>query len=388
VQNLREATRILTIWYLPQHHLNMSYQLYVFGSNGEGQLGLPPAEIVNTPTLVPNPSPKGYTLPLDDLKTIRGGDNHTVLFTKGGAVYGAGDNRKKQLKVDPRDFRLDGFQLMHLGNTFGSRVKGSQLVGLGDTFVAATCESSAYIKSNWMSQESYSRAVGAGNWGELGPGPGAYQCEDTLPGVVVDFAAGVWHYIAIMLDGSVYGWGKARLGQLGDGLSGKVTTATKIENIPFKPRKVVCAKDFTYLVGDSSTGEHTLLGKDKFNIISNMPDHVKGWKDIGATWHAVFVLFDDGILTAWGKENMWQLLPPNVPLLEKIAVGSDHILALTKDGKLISWGWGKHGNCGDLSKIKREVKNDMVSGSWNEIDIPGEIEFIGAGYCTSFVTTK
>jgi protein ATS1 len=191
-----------------------------------------------------------------------------------------------------------------------------------------------------------------------------------------------------MHDSSVYGWGKARLGQLGSALSGKVTTPTKIEGVPFRPTKVVCGKDFTYLVGDSREGKHHLLGKDKFNIISNMPDHVKKWKDIGATWHAIFVLFQDGTLTAWGKDNMWELLPPNLPLLDKIAVGSDHVLAVTREGKLISWGWGKHGNCGDLSNIMVEIKNDMVSGFWNEISLPGEIEMIGAGYCTSFVVTR
>jgi protein ATS1 len=350
----------------------MAHQLYVFGSNGEGQLGIPPAEIVKTPTLAPTPSPHGYTLPLDDLKAIRGGDNHTLLSTKGGTVYGAGDNRRKQLKFDFYDSRLDGFQLVDLRNQF----------------TAATCESSAYIKPSWNLQESYVSVVGSGNWGELGPDLIAHQYETTVPGVVIDFAAGVWHYIALMRDGSVYGWGKARLGQLGDRLSGRVTAPTRIKDIPFRPKKVICGKEFTYLIGDTSTGEHTLLGKEKFNIISNMPDHVKGWKDIGATWHAIFVLFVDGTLAAWGKENMWQLIPPGLPLLDKIAVGSDHILALTKDGKLISWGWGKHGNCGDLTNIKHKVKNDMLSGFWNEIDIPGEIDFIEAGYCTSFVVTK
>jgi protein ATS1 len=350
----------------------MSHCLYVFGSNGEAQLGIPATEIVNTPILVPNPSSSGYTIGFDDLEAIRGGDNHTLLFTNGGIVYGAGDNHKQQLKPNYHEPRLDGFQL----------------VDLGDTFTAATCESSAYIKPSCNAHESYGNIVGSGNWGELGPESDTHQYRTTLPGVVVDFAAGVWHYVAIMLDGSVYGWGKARLGQLGDRLSGKVTAPTRIEDLPFRPRKVICGKDFTYLVGDPVTGEHTLLGKDKFNIISNMPKHVKGWKDVGTTWHAIFVLFKDGALTAWGKENMWKLLPPNLPLLNKIAVGSDHILAVTKDGKLISWGWGKHGNCGDLSKIEHEVKSDMVSGFWNEIDISGEIDFIGAGYCTSFVVTK
>ncbi|EUC47153.1 hypothetical protein COCMIDRAFT_24921 [Bipolaris oryzae ATCC 44560] len=348
----------------------MLYQMYAFGSNGEGQLGLPAAEIIEVPTKV------SCTLPLADISAVRGGDNHTLFLCKDGVVYGVGDNHKGQLGTLGNEPRIPVF------------IKGYENASL----IAATCESSAYITRS-SSGESYIHTEGTGQWGELGReeqvGPKtSTRITTPLPGAIVDFAAGVWHYVVILDDGSVYGWGKARLGQLGDSLTGKVTTPTKINDIPFKPTKVVCGKDFTYLVGEPSSGKHVLLGKDKFNIISNMPEHIKHWKDIGATWHAIFVLFNDGTLTAWGKENMWKLLPPNLPLLDKIAVGSDHVVAVTRDGKLISWGWGKHGNCGNLKNLKQEIKNDMISGFWNEIEVSGEIETIGTGFCTSFVITK
>ena len=349
---------------------SMSYELYVFGSNSEGQLGIPAADIVNRPTRVSN------TPSLDNILAIRGGDNHTLFLSMDGSVYGVGDNRRGQLGSFGGEPQIQNFTKAH-----------DQVL-----FAAATCESSAYILKRTEELQAHILTEGSGRWGELGREEqvdcGPLADVTSLSGTVINFDAGIWHYVAILDGGSVYGWGKARLGQLGDKLSGKVTTPVKIENIPFKPRKVACGADFTYLVGDPSTGEHKLLGKDKFNILSNMPVNIKGWKDVGAMWHAVFVLFEDGTLTAWGKENMWKLLPPNLPLLDKIAVGSDHILAVTRDGKLISWGWGKHGNCGDLSTIQHEVKNDMVSGFWNEINLPGEIEMVGAGFCTSFVVTK
>jgi len=347
---------------------NSSLQLYAFGSNGEGQLGTPAAEIVNTPTRVLHFKTDVCLLPLDELKYIRGGDNHTLFLTKRGVIYGIGDNRKGQLRREKSQLRIESFHIL----------------ALNQSFAAATCESSAYVELVSNLPYSEVKIQGSNSWGELGSRDNGFE----LPGCTVDFTAGVWHYVAIMQDGSVYGWGKARLGQLGDALTDKVTNPTEIEGIPFMPKKAVCGKDFTYLVSDPAEGKHLILGKDKFNIISNMPEHVKNWKDIGATWHAIFVLFDDGTLTAWGKENMWKLLPPNLPPLDKIAVGSDHILAVTKEGKLISWGWGKHGNCGDLSNIGVEMKNDMVSGFWNEINILGEIQTIGAGYCTSFVVAK
>lgn len=348
----------------------MPNKMFVFGSNGEGQLGIPAAEIVDVPTEVSS------TLPLEDITAVRGGDNHTLFLCKDGAIYGVGDNRKGQLGS--------------LGNE--PRIQAFQRVYENASFIAASCESSAYV-TKCESGQDYIYTEGTGQWGELGceeqTGPVAStRISTSFPGTLVDFAAGVWHYVAILDNGSVYGWGKARLGQLGNNLTGKVTAPTKIEDVPFKPVKAVCGKEFTYIVGDPSRGEHILLGKDKFNIISNMPGNIQGWKDIGATWHAIFVLFDDGTLTAWGKENMWKLLPPNLPRLDKVAVGSDHVLAVTVDGKLISWGWGKHGNCGDLTNIKDNIKNDMISGFWNEIAIPGEVEMIGAGFCTSFAITN
>jgi protein ATS1 len=354
----------------------MHRHLCVFGSNGEGQLGLPAAEIVDTPTLSPN------NLPLLRLRSITGGDNHTLVTTDDGAVYGVGDNRKAQLVPESEQtVRVDAFTKLNSGVAF----------------VAATCESSAYTTFE-SSIQTKVHIQGSGQWGELGHGDDVTNLTDLdgnpsspfvlIPGTVIDFAAGVWHYVAVLEDGSVYGWGKARLGQLGEKLSGKVSTPTKIGGINFKTTRVVCGKDFTYLVGDPSTGEHIVLGKDKFNIVSGMPQHIKGWKDIGATWHAVFILFDDGKLIAWGRSAMWELIPPGLPLIDKIAVGSEHVLAITREGKLISWGWGKHGNCGNLAALGERVKNDMVSGFWNEIELPGKVDFIGAGFCTSFAVVQ
>ncbi|KAF2872172.1 regulator of chromosome condensation 1/beta-lactamase-inhibitor protein II [Massariosphaeria phaeospora] len=374
----------------------MPHQLYAFGSNGEAQLGIPAKDIVSTPNLV-------LTEPFQEsIRSIHGGDNHTLILTESGTVWGVGDNRKSQLGI-PRAGQTRAGRFEELYN--------------GISFCAAACESTAYICNPGTEfNETASPIIfteGFSRWGELGrfdvtstSGLTGFQhksdtriCDQfkhvgtlntKLPHPVVDFTAGGWHYAAVLANGEVWGWGKARHEQLGATVPQctSITSPIRIEGIPFPAKKVVCGKEFTYIASASSTGEHVLLGKDKFNIKSHMPAHIRGWKDIGATWHAVFVLFDDGRLAAWGKENMWKLIPPNLPSIEKIAVGSDHVLAVTKEGGLISWGWGKHGNCGDVSQLEPRPVNDMVSGFWNEIDIPGEIQMIGAGFCTSFVLSS
>jgi protein ATS1 len=358
----------------------MQIQLYVFGSNGEGQLGIPAQDIISTPIIAKSWPSK------EAVRNICSGDNHTLFLTDAAAVWGAGDNRKGQL-----------------GPSISTRTEFKKLQD-GVSFCAATCESSAYIINSELQNSTARNTLtieGTSRWGEVGIGPtttdrttlNGHTIQQQLSCQVSDLAAGAWHYVAILNDGRVFGWGKSRLGQLGLGLSSKqrVITPTQIEeDKAIMPIKVVCGKDFTYLVGHPSCGHHTLLGQDKFGLRSSMPSHIKNWKDIGATWHAIFVLFQDGTLTAWGKDNMWNLVPEGLPKIEKIAVGSEHILALTEDEKLISWGWGKHGNCGDLTMLEKEgkVNNDMVSSCWNEIPIPGKIQTIGAGFCTSFVLTS
>ena len=357
----------------------MVHQLWGFGSNGEGQLGegIPVADIVGKPTLLPNQSF------FQRVEQVKSGDNHTLFLIDDGSVYGAGDNRVAQLSTE---------------SDAPPQIKKFEKLEDHVTLCAASSTTSAFITYRAESGCAVF-TQGHGRWGELGRGdmmdsttsddPTTVPWMDAyLSGEPVDFAAGVWHYVAVMASGAVYGWGKARLGQLGAQLHDKVTQPSKIESLPFRPVRVVCGKDFTYLVGDPSTGEHKVLGRDKFNIVSDMPSHVKGYKDIGASWHAIFVLFDDGRLAAWGKENQWNLLPPNLPLLDRIAVGTDHILAVTTEGRLISWGWAKHGNCGDVSSLQQNIKHDMISGFWNEVEIPGKITKIAAGYCTSFVITQ
>lgn len=354
---------------------SLERQLFVFGSNGECQLGVPAADIVDTPTRVMNP-PK-----LEGMRNIQGGDNHTIILTDQKDVYCAGDNRKGQVMPYKREDE--------------PRIETLRWQGRGPSSIAATCESSAFVTAGPGNIQSHVSTQGHGHWGELGLGELVkhigYNPENSvnyLPSKAIDLAAGVWHYVAVLEDGSVYGWGKARQGQLGKTQESKINCPTELEGISFNSVRVTCGKEFTYLAGDPTTGEHIVLGNDKFNIVSGMPPDIVGWKDIGATWHAIFVLFEDGKLAAWGRNTMWKLIPPDLPPIQKIAIGSEHVLAVTKEGKLISWGWGKHGNCGNLSNMQDKVRNDMVSGFWNEIDLPGEVEFVGAGYCTSFVITK
>ena len=138
-------------------------------------------------------------------------------------------------------------------------------------------------------------------------------------------------------------------------------------------------------MGGPSTGQHITFGSDKWGIKSRAPREIRNWKDIGASWGSLFVLDDSGLVTSWGRNDRGQLAPPRLPTIRQLAVGSEHVLVLSKEGHVLVWGWGEHGNCGSDTDDQGNVSN----GGWNVFPIlspeSSEKELgIGAGCATSF----
>lgn len=91
--------------------------------------------------------------------------------------------------------------------------------------------------------------------------------------------------------------------------------------------------------------------------------------------------------TVQGRSDHGQLPPRGLPNIEQLAAGSEHVVALTKAGEVISWGWGEHGNCGGNID-----ENGDVKGRWNVIpthhlDESMKVLGVGAGCATSFFWT-
>jgi len=183
----------------------------------------------------------------------------------------------------------------------------------------------------------------------------------------------------VLFNGDVYGWGSGRKGQLGQPAKDS-WLPRKIEGIPFEAHRVVCGRDFTYVVGAPLSGNHMIIGSDKWSVLSNAPESLPPWKEIGASWGSIFVLLQTGELLSWGRNDHGQLCPPDLPRIEQIAVGSEHVVALTEGGKVITWGWGEHGNCGMPTDKEGDVKNH-----WNELKVPGKVVILGAGCATTFI---
>ncbi|KAF2016298.1 RCC1/BLIP-II [Aaosphaeria arxii CBS 175.79] len=381
--------------------------LFVFGANDEGQLGTGCKE---EKVFIPTRAIRGASF---WSMSIVGGSKHTLLQDEHGNVFVAGQNTDRQLgyfNSSPPNSKVAAIEDPAQTSLCEFTLKRNDVA-----FCAATWDSSAYVLQG-SATEALNEVIhteGKGLDGELGRGACISTAEirtvrssagsyldplDPLPDQVRSFAAGHSHYVAVLKNGQVWGWGKANKSQLGDlqeSSTKKISEPRQLPDIGFEAVKIVCGKEFTYIVADPADGRHLILGQDKGGLKSNMPASIQNWKDIGATWNAIYVLYQDGTLQAWGKEFLYQLVPPGLPPLDQIAIGSEHVLALTRasdtsPSKLISWGWGEHGNCGDVSTMDPPpaMPRCCVTGRWNEIDIPGSILSIGAAQATSFVLTE
>ncbi|MCJ1281329.1 hypothetical protein MMC26_000648 [Xylographa opegraphella] len=354
--------------------------LYAFGSNGSGQLGIDSKDDTAIATRC-----KVVSRLLDrsgiPVKVVAGG-NHTLVLYSTGQVYMSGF--PVALAEHPGDHNhIDRmkFQVAELNCSDNVEIK----------LCSATWEVSTLITA-----DDHIFTFGLGSKGELGHGTRSIMNENLCPPIdrtfipegasIIDLASGLQHTVIVLSNGEVYGWGNGRKGQLGEPAE-IVSEPRKFDAVNFKVMRAVCGREFTYLVGDQGQGQHAVLGSDKFGVRSHAPGSVSGWKDIGASWGTIFVLHQSGNLISWGRNDHGQLAPRNLPYIAKMAVGSEHVLALTAEGKVLAWGWGEHGNCGpDVDK------DGDVKSPWSEIKTPDgdgrqAIIGIGAGCATSWLWT-
>jgi alpha-tubulin suppressor-like RCC1 family protein/type II secretory pathway pseudopilin PulG len=146
--------------------------------------------------------------------------------------------------------------------------------------------------------------------------------------VPVDVAAGMYHTVVLMDDGTVKAWGDNYEGQLGDGTTQYRTNPETVEGLTD--------------VKQISAGQvHTVA------------------------------LLNDGTVKAWGDngygqlgDGTWEdkLVPTAVPGLtnvKEIIAGEDHTLALLNDGTIKAWGYNGDGELGD--------------GTWDDKNIPQSV---------------
>ena len=361
-------------------------QIYAYGSNGNGQLGVGHQLDVSTP--------KNVLIDIaDDVQptAIRAGGNHTLILTSDGQLYSSGDPSKGARGLTPPE----GFE----NNKFTPVIlSAADEPPFQVTLCAATWEASIIVAKDAQGQSTRLYTLGTGEKGELGQGQLIFRSAKAglisnfpPPGTeIVGLAAGMGHAVVVLDNGDVYGWGNGRKGQLGEPAA-VVYEPRKIAHDLIHP-SVTCGKDFTLLAVEA-TGDYKLVGTDKHGIIKTLPAPVSAtFGDVQAGWSSVTVLMGDGSLRSGGRGDHGQLAPANIPKISKIAVGSEHTIALSEDGKawkVLAWGWGEHGNCGPF-KGNGDVRepNTIASSEYMRKELKLRVSLIACGCATSFICVR
>lgn len=198
-------------------------------------------------------------------------------------------------------------------------------------------------------------------------------------------AAGKHHSLLVSDDGSVYSFGDGRKGQLGYGnpffpkpkKGGILQVFPKIVNPSgvckhgrdVKIVEVACGESFSIArEGSLEDGVDLCPGLRSLeraldnlrSIYSDCPTIQFAWA-LARQERFIFSTYFEGKLLSWGTGKYGELgqgrhhtftpYPQVIPKLEfvtivKVSAGANHVLAVSKDGQLFSWGKGKSGRLG------------------------------------------
>ncbi|MCZ6688290.1 MAG: hypothetical protein O7H41_01680 [Planctomycetota bacterium] len=241
------------------------------------------------------------------------------------------------------------------------------------------------------------RAWGNNHQGQLGDATatnrsGAVQVFDPLDpmvfltgGTVV--AAGFYHTVALLGDGTLRTWGYNEFGQLGHGTTTNTLTPVPVVD-PFDPTGLlsgvtgVAAGIYhtAALLGDGTVRSwgHNSSGQLGDGTIAHslVPVQVVDRSDptgfltsvsaVAVGWHQTVALLGDGTVRAWGYNYYGvlgdgtitdsftpvQVVDPSDPTgfltgVTAVAAGATHTVALLGDGTLRAWGYNYYGMLGD-----------------------------------------
>lgn len=330
-------------------------QLWVWGRNHQGQLGLGDTTERETPVHLTIPNPTSVELR----------QNHSLALTASGHVYAWGDNNDGQLG---------------LGSTqvedFEDRMAPVQVPAINDAVMVA----SGYDHTLVLLDDGTVVAFGQNAAGQLGDGSEIDKSYPVaVPGLtdVVQVIAGSKHSAALTRAGQVYAWGRNTYGNLGQGTQDGDAHSSPIV-VPELSNVVLLAsgRDHILALHDDGTvsswglNNNGQLGQGTSGSGSEAlsPAPVVGLSGVAAVFadgNFSFALATDMTAVGWGQNFNGQLgignddttdrVQPDAPLaivsITDIELGAIHGVGIQANGDVYTWGWNGFGSLGRESLI-------------------------------------
>ncbi len=333
--------------------LNSDGQIYAFGSNDNGQLGLVDTIDINTPTLIPS---------LINIISISSGGHYSIALTMDGKLcaFGCDDNGQLGLGDD-------------------EDINNPMLIPSLTNIIAI---SSGCHHSLALTMDGYIYSFGCNNNGQLGLGKlntrqGDYHNYRNIPTLIpllsniIAISTGHDHSLALTVNGCVYGFGSDRYGQLGleklntqsDNKNRKTPTLIpSLSNIIAisagdQHSLVLTDNGQVYAFGSNISGQLG-LGDNNCRRFPTLVPSLTNIIAISAGCHHSLVLDANGQVYAFGNNAHGQLglgdnydsdIPTLIPSLSNIiaiSTGSFHSLVLNADGYVYTFGYNYSGQLG------------------------------------------
>ncbi|MCX5977325.1 MAG: fibronectin type III domain-containing protein [Coprothermobacterota bacterium] len=319
--------------------------VWVWGDNGNGQLGLGDTTDRSTPVQV--------TALGNDITILEAGSYHSLALKGDGTVWAWGYNGNGQLGLGD--------------NT--NRYTPVQVTALGDNVVALTANGGHTLA---LKGDGTVWACGYNGNGQLGLGDTADRSSPVqvlaLGNNVKALTTGEYHSLAQKEDSTVWAWGKNDHGQLGLGDTISRLTPVQVTSLGSNVAAMAAGGMHTLSLKDDGTvwawgwNNNGQLGLgDTTDRLSPVQVTALGSNEVAVAvgWMHTITLKDDGTVWAWGYNGNGQLglgdntnrsSPVQVLALgnnvTSLTTGEYHSLASKDDGTVWAWGMNNHGQLG------------------------------------------
>ncbi len=253
--------------------------------------------------------------------SLSAGYHHTLALTSYGAIFAWGWNHFGQLGIGCSYTTSCEPALEPRPVAVPTNLQKVKAVAAGGFHSLALLENGTVL--SW----------GFNGVGQLGFGTTDAQVSPhPVPGLtdVVAISAGIYHSLAVRSDGSVWAWGWNYFGQLGDGTTTDRPVPTRVPGL-------------TGVTAVAGGGYHSLA-------------------------------LANGTVQAWGMNNVGQLgdgtvvgrlrptAVPGLASVSAVAAGGFHSLAVTGTG-VSTWGWNAFGQLGDGTTADRAAPSRVAPGT-------------------------